>query len=177
MEVRGSVGEGGCSQGCPYLMRQRSRSSAKSAYCHWNWPSWSSLQQLRLWTQMLRLLVIQTEEHLGTRCIFSLWTFVPIFIYRQVTVLWTWCQPWNKWMSRHCSEALSWLRRRWISPGWSRIFCVLSFCLVKDFRIKYLMLKALMIIINLLCIYICIYIKSWVTPGIGFILWLQAITL
>lgn len=88
------------------------------------------------------------------RCVFSLWTFVPIFVYRQVTVLWTCYRLWSKWMNQHWSEVLIWFRRMRISPGWSRIFCVLRFCLIKDFRIKYLMLKALMIIINLLYIYI-----------------------
>lgn len=57
-------GSGNCSQGVgqSVLNEERSRSSAKSTYCHWNQLSWTSLQQLRLWTGMARLLVTQTDK-------------------------------------------------------------------------------------------------------------------
>lgn len=100
-------GSGNCSQGVwqSVLNKERSRSSAKSTCCHWNQLSWTSLQQLRLWTGMARLVVTQTEENVGVGCIFSLEHLFQCFCVDR-SVLWTCCRPWNKWMSQHWSPDL-----------------------------------------------------------------------
>lgn len=146
-----------------YLIKGRSRSSAKYLL-PLNTAELDQLTAAEALDCNVKALSNTNRRTLRVRCIFSLWTFVPVFIYRQVTVLWICCWPWNKWMSQHFSPNLV---QKNENQSWPKEnFLCTEPCLIKDFRFKYLVLKALMIIINLLYI----YTMSWVTHGTGFIL-------